>query len=408
MKILSIGTQFNNRDIKNERFRSSISFLDFDLVIWTPETIFREYDSQNGSPTYNGQKLLELDERSKILGDISRRHSEIQKFLEIGKTIVIILPPPKLCYSFDHVGGSTYYYPIAMSDVLPFKEIVPILAEGNSVSFNGPGIFKPFYDSVGMYLHYSAYLSKSIGKPFLFIKDTTEVIGTFLEYGKGKVILIPGVNMSDFTREEQYFDAQNIFLEGIVKTIIGINGVKEEYILADWANKYLLSGEKAKRAELANKEEELNTLKSKMLDINHSISDIEKNKILICGSGTVLEDQVVKILEEMSFKIIDRPVGRDDIIAAYNDMPAVIEVKGVSKSGAEWHAAQLEKWVSNYYVSKGKQCKGILLVNAFCDTQLEERKGEAFPNQMLHYSSSRGHCLITTVQLLGLYIKVKS
>ena len=48
--------------------------------------------------------------------------------------------------------------------------------------------------------------------------------------------------------------------------------------------------------------------------------------------------------------------------------------------------------------------KALLLVNGFCDTPLDERHEEVFPNQMLKYSESRGHILITTTQLLCLYV----
>ena len=51
--------------------------------------------------------------------------------------------------------------------------------------------------------------------------------------------------------------------------------------------------------------------------------------------------------------------------------------------------------------------KPILIVNGYCDTPLVERVDDTFPNQMLKYCEARGHALITTTQLLCLYIEIK-
>lgn len=48
------------------------------------------------------------------------------------------------------------------------------------------------------------------------------------------------------------------------------------------------------------------------------------------------------------------------------------------------------------------------MINAFKDLPLEERKEKPFPDQMLPYSQRREHCLITGIQLLGLYLECKN
>ena len=79
----------------------------------------------------------------------------------------------------------------------------------------------------------------------------------------------------------------------------------------------------------------------------------------------------------------------------------------MKSSSAEKHAAQLEKWVSQYYEKNDIKPKGILVVNAYNDRPLEERTEPAFPNQMLKFSIAREHCLITGLQLLCLYLDCK-
>jgi hypothetical protein len=85
-----------------------------------------------------------------------------------------------------------------------------------------------------------------------------------------------------------------------------------------------------------------------------------------------------------------------------------VEVKGKKGSAAEADAAQLEKWVAGFKEASGADAKGILLVNAFCETPLAERKEPAFPHQMLKYSTQREHCLMTATQLLGLLLAARA
>ena len=78
----------------------------------------------------------------------------------------------------------------------------------------------------------------------------------------------------------------------------------------------------------------------------------------------------------------------------------------MTKSAAEKHAAQLEKWVAQYIEENEVSPKGMLIVNGFCDMPLNERLEDVFPQQMLKYCVSRGHVLLTSTQLLCLYIEV--
>ena len=83
--------------------------------------------------------------------------------------------------------------------------------------------------------------------------------------------------------------------------------------------------------------------------------------------------------------------GRSDKIAKYGEVAIVAEIKGVTKSAAEKHAAQLEKWVAQYFEENEVSPKGMLIVNGFCDMPLNERLEDVFPQQMLKY------CGYTTV-----------
>ena len=177
--------------------------------------------------------------------------------------------------------------------------------------------------------------------------------------------------------------------------------------MPEWAQNIYILNEKKELAKKNRIEEKMQELNKQLEAQKRLIDEIQKYKILLTSNGGLLEDITKTVLEELGFTILQTEKGRSDIIAKYEDTGIVAEIKGVSKSAAEKHAAQLEKWASQYIEDNGSIPKALLIVNGFCDTPLAKRNEEVFPNQMLKYCESRGHILITTTQLLCLYIETQ-
>ena len=100
---------------------------------------------------------------------------------------------------------------------------------------------------------------------------------------------------------------------------------------------------------------------------------IQKYKLTLTSSGKELEKIVTQIFSELGFTIWESEHNRADGIFEYNNHKFVIEIKGVSKSAAEKHAAQLEKWVSEFIENNGTIPKAILVVNGFRKKELSKR-----------------------------------
>jgi len=53
----------------------------------------------------------------------------------------------------------------------------------------------------------------------------------------------------------------------------------------------------------------------------------------------------------------------------------------------------------------GEEPKGLLVVNSYRDTPLEERGGKnPWPGETIKICERQGHCVMTGLQLLGLYL----
>ena len=124
---------------------------------------------------------------------------------------------------------------------------------------------------------------------------------------------------------------------------------------------------------------------------------------MLFRSGTQLEINSVEQFKDIGFSIIKyNPDSVDeDIVIKFEDKIAVVEVKGISGSATEKHTSQIVKWKSEYHIENDVMPKGILLVNAFNDKELDSRQ-DYFPNQMLKYATHQEICLLTTIQLYNI------
>ena len=160
-------------------------------------------------------------------------------------------------------------------------------------------------------------------------------------------------------------------------------------------------------SQISDTKNEVKKLQDKLESQNKELELIRNYKYLLTATGKPLELIVKQVLKEIGFDLLETEDNRSDVIAKYKNIDIVAEIKGLTKSAGEKNAAQLEKWVSEFIEVNEKEPKAILIVNGYCNLPLNERKEAIFPNQMLSYSTRRKQCLISTYQLLKLFIETK-
>jgi hypothetical protein len=180
-----------------------------------------------------------------------------------------------------------------------------------------------------------------------------------------------------------------------------------DFSLPSWSDQYQLPDEKDQIDALSEKERKLEELTNVISQEKEKLNKLKEYKLLFSGTGRSLELVVKRVFEEIGFTVEEGKPGRDDLILNYNGKIAVAEIKGLTKSASEKNAAQLEKWVMEYLTENSIHPKGFLIINTYNNLPLKDRDKEDFPHQMLPFSKHREHCLMTTIQLLGLFLKVK-
>jgi len=391
-------------DVSAIAFPSMRTFLEYDILIWEPNSLVKSYLTSSVPPGNKGIPITQ-EMFDRILMDILRRDSEMMQMLELGKTIFIYLPYPEQIYIPNGTSVDLLNY-------FSFIKFQTSPLEGDLIDFRGEEPFTSFWEKNKYNLNYKAQLDIPFGKPLFFVKGTQVVIGAYSQVANGHVILMPSF-LSKALSSKDGESIKSKYIESMITLAAELTAQKdsERFEIPSWSENYLLPGEHSLRDALQKLEEERAALEQQVNVKRSQIEDLKKRKLLFGGSGKPLEVEVKKVFDALGFTDLtdaEASPNRDDLILKYHDKIAVVEIKGIfRKSAGERHAAQLEKWVMGYLADKEIKPKGILVVNAHGEVPLRDRSEVPFPPQMIPFSQAREHCLITGLQLLGLYLDCK-
>lgn len=409
--LLGYYPEYNHNDMETIIFSSDKTILEYDALLVDLKNIFEEYASHT---EFNGLPRITDHDSTRLKKDLERRKSEIKEFLKSGKNIVVIDGNDECvyCYSGNKtVSGTgrnaqtTYLVEDVHSSSLLPVTISSLNLTGRSVFFTNKkiiDIFNKYIDYIEYRTTYENVEDKNI---LMTIKGTKKVISYYEKIGNGLLIFAPDLafDKTDHKKEcalekKYYNDLTNL------NTVISQN----EIDLPLYSKKYLLHNEELMISDIEKSKDKLNKL---MIDIEKKeakLHELQNQKVMFTGTGTPLEINSVENFKKMGFSIIkyDPNSVDEDIVIKYKEKVAVVEVKGVSGSATEKHTSQIVKWKSEYHIENDILPKGILLVNAFNEKELEKRQ-EYFPNQMLKYATHQEICFLTTIQLYNIkeYLK---
>lgn len=419
-KILGIGTPFYSLDyigFTDVDFHSATSFMDYDAVVINTRSLALEY-GLTCPDTYNGKLCLPVDASFKMKEDFARTRTQIIEFLKQGKNVFVVMTKNEDCYI--HTGESSYSGTgknarktnfVAEFDVFSFLpiKIKPTFVSGRSVNVVCRSPYSTFFQATKEVMCYEAFFTAPKETTLLTMLNSDKAVSAAFEYEKGKIIILPSFCFpTSDTSESEEDKYGKIYLDALFELNHSLMSNADSYSLPLWTDGIKILAEEDQEKKLEQDLKKLENIKAEIATREALITKIRRKKILLAASGTTLEEVVKETLQEIGFALHEAEVGRSDIIASYEGVYVVAEIKGVSKSAAEKHAAQLEKWVAQFMEEKEHSPKALLIVNGYCDTPLSDRTEEVFPDQMLKYCKSREHALITTTQLLCLYIEIKN
>jgi len=371
MTIGEVGASF----FSTEKFiyRSDRTFIDFDFLILDYAAILKDQLESHGAVFMS-------------------RKDGLKEFIDHRKGPLIIFAPNPMAVKFMINGQNPH-----MSALLPISPFAVAKESGQVMSIVPSTPFASFFSKYLANFHYTSYFKNFTGKTLIEVPLTKKVIAFYNE----ECVVLPPLKQPFDKGEEREF------LKELIDIVSTVRKNPGQIALPNWALNYQLPGEGNILTEIENLKEQRNNIVNKLTEKEILFEEIERKKLLFTSSGNELEGEIEKLFRELGFEILEAEEGRDDLIVKFGDAVAVVEIKGVTGTSAEKHAAQLEKWVTTYYERTDVKPKGILLVNSHRETVLESRTQDTFPHQMLKFSMQREHCLLSTVQLLGLYFEIK-
>lgn len=431
LKAVSVGHHFLDPRVLNISFGAPQTLLDRDVVLFSPSGFYQDYRPQPFQAYFEGAWCVGDDDSSRLLRDVERRRKELGQLLDLGKTLVLFVPPPERF--FAGAGGDEYtgtgrnrtrsrsVAPHSVLSTLPFR-LQTDEGASSELELRGGEPFASFWSANREGMAASAIITNPPGSPALAIKGTDAVVASISSEGKGLVVLLPqhllyGSHVEDFDDDDDdegdedgpATDPEDAeFLDSLFELVAALRRDRGDFDVPDWAHLYRLPREPDLVEKLDEAEDEAARALAQVDERKRALERLRQRKVLFTGSGPALEALVDEALQALGFDVVDGPVGRTDRIAKRGDAVAVVEIKGLAKSAAEKNAAQLEKWVSEYHIKHCVQPKGVLVVNGWRAKALTTRSEVLFPDQMVGFSKGRGHALVTGLQLLLAWLDVET
>lgn len=415
-KIVSLGRYFSSTLISE-----NIDFWENESVLGADILFIDLYPILNNSFHYSRDNWNNLNSQGKnnLNNDIERRSIEVKDILKRGGNVFVFIPPKMSKYginleeilqevifnsdpdsSFTLLNSSSKHFQI--NHTTPFN----LFFEEN-IDFFYP---KSYFDTEDIPFLYTEADGSIEPITLLKIKNSSMPLSFYYKLNNGgNLFLIPEIK----TREDMskgYKKAEDKFILSIIDLVNNLNSSNtQEFDFPKWLNKYSILDEKEHIKKLKTTEDKFLKLQKQIESQKNKLQSIQKYKLLLSSHSEMLENLVEKIFKDLGFEIIkNEKSNRVDFTLKYKNKNFVVEVKGKTKSAAEKDARQLQVWVAEHSFETEQEPKGLLIVNTFRDIPINKRKESSFPFSEGTVVQKNEFCLMTTLQLLCLYIDCKN
>ena len=409
MKIIEIGNLFLPDYVPQAAYFSDYYFLDADVIFISANALKLELDQILADNDLSGRRHLKKEDFAEIQKKISERTAQLQQYTENGGNLFVQMESDWILkFTVEGDDGKVVEVPFDFFEfvLLNREDFAMQVMRGDNLIFPEAD-FESYFQAWDCSYEFS--FTRYTGSAIAKVKNTHQVVSVAVPKGKGLVVLLPKLGISG----EDYGEFEGSVYRAMLSTVILTNDLSErvrvpqELELPKWCEVLLIGDEKKELNGLDKLLDEKSQIEEAIAQQQAKLKQYKQLKQLLTESGKALEAMVEFVFLELGFNVLPSGHNRDDLIVESSGLVAVIEVKGVKGSAGEGHAAQLMKWVSTYHIENGSEPKGILIINGFRGKRLNERTERVFPDQMLPYCRRMGLCLMTTAQLLSLYLDFK-
>jgi hypothetical protein len=177
----------------------------------------------------------------------------------------------------------------------------------------------------------------------------------------------------------------------------------------DWAQEIELPFVSELQDQIVSAQTTIANEEQKISRIGEEIDKLIAFRRLLYSSGTELEDIVQKSFELLGATVKPAKYAQEEYILEVDNEEFLIEVKGVSKSISLTHLRQLNDYLLKHQEETGKDCKGILIGNAWRNITPTMRNAEdtlVFPDNVIKRAEQWGISLVSSLTLFDAVLKV--
>lgn len=196
--------------------------------------------------------------------------------------------------------------------------------------------------------------------------------------------------------------------ESVNLVLDDLTGLPQLAAPPSWIEQVSVPATKGIEKELDNARNNIKHWAAEEEKLKRQKAAFDEYKKLLYASGAELEQIFRQCLDRLGCPVTSAKHGQEEYIATYKGEDHLVEVKGVSKSAALDHVRQLIDYILIYQQETGKECHGILFVNAWKSLPPAERGTSdrpIFPADVIKRAAANNISLISSVDFFNAFCK---
>lgn len=321
-KILTVGLELASDDTHYSSFRSKLSLLDWDIILFKPEID----DFCSYADYYQGKLSLSDSSSFELKECCEHWRREIKQAVETGKTVFVFLPALKEVFvdtgqrSYSGTGRNrqtTRHVELYTNYQAIPANLSPVTANGTSMKLvdKGAEVLAPYWAEFEVHSHYQVLLTEPKVPACFTTRTGAKPVGALYrsKASSGTMLLLPDIDFDDdqFIKEEDGKQAWTLaaaqFAGTFVSAIISLNKALQSSSEVTpepaWATdaQYVLGPEADLRVQLLEAERKVEQAQREKEGVADRLAAAGQYRGLLYEKGKPLESVIIEALRVMGF-----------------------------------------------------------------------------------------------------------
>jgi hypothetical protein len=423
--ILTIGLGLASPDTKYESFRSRVSLLDWDIILFRP--LINEFwgayvDNYQGKPSLDDSSSFQLKDACE------HWRREIKQAVETGKTVIVYLPAVSEVYidTGERRYSGTGRNQKTTRIVAPYTnyaaipaELRPVNATGTAMKLAplGAEVLAPYWSEFSAVSEYKVLLTVESIRPCIATKNGDKAVATLLrsKTSSGSLVLLPDVDFypdaffKQQAKEQVWTPAAKQFAAKLVGCVVALD--KALHASADvtpepdWANehRFSLQPERQLRAQLLEVERHVEEAQRKLEETQTALHTAGQLRALLYEKGKPLEAAIVDALIKLGFSAAPYKDTQSEFDVVFQCAEGRLLGEAEGKDTKAINVDKLRQLAMNIHEDLqreevSKPAKGVLFGNGYRLSRPQEREPQ-FTDKCISAALSSSTALLSTSEL---------